>query len=76
MMPSPEHANFVSTCAGCGATTTALDTWVRLHDTLLCLDCQTAIAHNAAEAEVSLTSAEREWVRFWRELYDALADAA
>jgi len=72
----PEHPEPVRTCAGCGAQTATPGTWVRLVDTLLCPDCHSAITRNCAETESSLGSAEREWVRLLRQVYDALARAA
>jgi len=76
MTPRPESHASVSKCAGCGAETTALDAWVRLHDILLRSDCRAVIAPNTAWAKESLTGTEREWVRLWRQAYDALAGAA
>ena len=76
MTPFPELDVSVSICAGCGAETTAQETWVRLCDTLLCPDCHAAIGHCAAEAERSLSRAECTWIRLWREVYNELAGAA
>ena len=76
MTPFPEHHRSVSICAGCGVETTAPDNWVRLCDTVLCPDCHAAVGHCAAEADLSLSGAERAWFRLWREVYDELAGAA
>jgi hypothetical protein len=70
------NAGIVSACAGCGAQTTDPSQWVRRHDSLLCSECDAALAGRSDEIGLRLTRAEQSWDKLWRRIEEALGRSA